>query len=146
MDEIRSGIPRGEVKQEVDLAIFMTETTLFRKQLTSDFSDVKVLLGNFAIEMRSFEKTITALPCKERKSWYEGMGKQVAFMWLVIAIFLSVGVTSIVKANVAESKAIAAELLVAASSKDIKYEIEQIKKVSYGYQDYLDFLKSRQAK
>lgn len=76
---------------------------------------------------------MSELPCKERKAWYESTGKQLTFMWVVLAIFIAVCITSIVTAKVSESAVM-----------EIKNEVVQIKKVSYGYQDYIEYLKSRQ--
>lgn len=53
---------------------WMSSTDEYRKHLCDK---IDVIKNSFA-----------ELPCKERKAWYQGMNRQVAFMWVVITIFI----------------------------------------------------------
>jgi hypothetical protein len=40
-------------------------------------------------KINDISNKIYDLPCKERKSWYDGMGRQVGFMWVVLGLLLT---------------------------------------------------------
>ena len=67
---------RGKVDE------FIINTIGYRKDLCGKMDKLFGLFSN--------------LPCSERKGWYESMGKQVGFMWVVLAILLTAVVGSTV--------------------------------------------------
>jgi hypothetical protein len=50
---------------------WMETTTEYRKNLCNK---VDIITKNFS-----------TLPCSERKGWYTGMNKQIAFMWVILS-------------------------------------------------------------
>lgn len=54
---------------------WMSTTTEYRLSLCDKLKDVTDKLN--------------VLPCRERKGWYQGMSRQVAFMWAVLAILIA---------------------------------------------------------
>jgi hypothetical protein len=67
---------RGKVDE------FIINTVNYRKDLCGKLDRIQSFL--------------LAIPCKERKAWYDSMGKQVAFMWVVLTILLTAVVGSTV--------------------------------------------------
>ena len=77
-----------------------------RKNMSTEIQDLKVEIAGFTSKVGSWMETTTEyrkslcdkiniinekiadLPCKERKAWYQSTGRQVGFMWLVLAILL----------------------------------------------------------
>ena len=39
-------------------------------------------------KINTIQDKLSELPCRERRGWYQGMNKQVTFMWAVLAIFI----------------------------------------------------------
>jgi hypothetical protein len=68
---------RGRVEE------FIANTTSYRKDLCAKLENIR--------------STLAELPCKERKAWYDSMGKQLNFMWLVMSIILAVLVVGSVR-------------------------------------------------
>lgn len=54
---------------------WMETTTEYRQNLCEKLKDVT--------------EKLNGLPCGERKGWYVSMGKQISFMWAVLAIVLA---------------------------------------------------------
>jgi len=80
----RNGDKKIAVLEE-RLANFMDTTTEFREELNTKLD--KIL------------DKLSILPCKERIGLFDGMTKQVNFMWLVLSILLISLIASAAKSN-----------------------------------------------
>ena len=60
-------------------------TTDYRKALCEKIENILLRMDN--------------LPCKERAAWYQSMGRQIGFMWVVLGIILSAIVGSSLKSG-----------------------------------------------
>ena len=78
MGETIERLVRLETLQEKDIIEATDWRKLFCGKVEEIKNDVKSLLDKFIL-----------LPCKERKGWYQSMGRQVGFMWAVLALILA---------------------------------------------------------
>src|SRR3990167_2751426 len=60
-------------------------------------TDISTLNANFVsldkttvLMINTLNERITKLPCESRKSWYQSMSRQVAFMWVIIGVYIVV--------------------------------------------------------
>ena len=86
-------------KNGVDLKIFAAETTIHLKDQSDKLNEIKTDITGIKNSFVSLDKTtcfmvsnlnerITTLPCETRKSWYQGMSRQMAFMWMVLGVYI----------------------------------------------------------
>ena len=92
-----------------------------RQALTCDkMDDIKSDIKGVNDTLSYLDKTLTGtntlvaekfaqLPCGERKGWYQSMGRQVNFMWLVLALMLT-GVVALGWKGMAEKNTFANEI------------------------------------
>ena len=70
------------VNQIIDFRCFMAETLEWRK-------DQRKYTEEIIKDIKDIRNFLSKLPCDSRRGWYDSMGKQVSFMWLVLAMLLT---------------------------------------------------------
>jgi hypothetical protein len=126
-EELSSG-QQNDMEREIELRVFMKETIIYRKSLCGKVDDLKNNQSLFIARVEAALKAIderhekmvlvvTSLPCRERKSWYNSMSKQMGFMWTVLLAFIGLAIWGLI------------------SNAIVQKEVSLIQKYSYGWQD-----------
>ena len=66
------------MKKELDFKVFMESTLIYREMQEQSNKETKTML-------KQITEFLAKLPCDSRKSWYQGMDRQVRFMWVILA-------------------------------------------------------------
>lgn len=128
-------MPTDEEKPEskdLNFEVFMVKTEMYRKNLCGKIDDLKVILGDFAVSLKSLEKSqieannnLLKLPCNERKGWYVSMDSRLKLLMWIFIIFTGLTISSLSMAYSSNSQV-----------EIIKNRVTALETYSYGYNDH----------
>ena len=92
-------IERRKNGNSIDFKIFAAETNIHLKAQCEKLDEIKTDITEIKNSVISLDKTttlmintvnerVTKLPCDTRKSWYQSMSRQIAFMWIILGVYI----------------------------------------------------------
>ena len=75
-------------QEDKKIAVLEERVSNWMETTTSYRRDLCAKLDKVGIKLDDLVSVIGKLPCEPRKAWYQSMGRQVGFMWVVLGLVL----------------------------------------------------------